>query len=57
MLADKLPGLKSAQSSISFDDLGVETKHLSFFSAIEWKFNIKELKITKNKIEDMSIIF
>jgi len=57
VLADKLPALKSAQSSISFDDLGVETKHLSFFSAIEWKFNIKELKITKNKIEDMSIIF
>lgn len=56
MLADKLPALKSAQSTILFDDLGVESKHLNFFNVIDWKLHIKELKITKNKIDDITVI-
>lgn len=57
VLGDMLPALKSARTSIQFDDLGIETKHLDYFRDLSWRHSIKELMLANNKIENVTIIF
>jgi len=51
-----LPDLAGAKSILKLKDLGIENGHLTFFKEINWANTIKELKLNKNNISNLTLV-